>query len=90
MLLNLKEKKLSMCKLKSFGSTFSFDDQNLAWFNIDCSFLRALVEHGYTFRSKSEKESITKEAYVKCCNRPGYEDYRKRLALFVSMVVREL
>ena len=82
--------KLGDAELKSFGSYFSFDDQNLAWFNIDCSFLRALVEHGYTFRSKSEKESITKEAYVKCCNRPGYEDYRKRLALFVSMAVREL
>ncbi|GFH55542.1 hypothetical protein CTEN210_12018 [Chaetoceros tenuissimus] len=65
-----------------------------AWFILHYSLLRTLVDHGYTFRSKLEKESVTKKAYIECCNDwyndQTFEDCRKRLALFVNMGVREL
>ncbi|GFH55568.1 hypothetical protein CTEN210_12044 [Chaetoceros tenuissimus] len=53
-----------------------------------CS-LKNLVDHGYTFMSKSEQDFVCKEAYKQCCENSQNEDQRKRLALFVGMGNRD-
>lgn len=62
------------------------------WFLIDYTLLKTLVDHGYMFATFSDKETVCKEAFQKCCEDSNKmkEDYRKRLALFAGMGVRYL
>ncbi|GFH47869.1 hypothetical protein CTEN210_04345 [Chaetoceros tenuissimus] len=65
-----------------------------SFLEMDFTSLKNLVDHGFKFSSESEKESVCNEAYNGCCgysqNEDHRKDYRKRLALFVGMGVRDL
>ena len=72
------------------GSRYDVQDREDSFFQMDFCSLKNLVDHGFKFSSKSEKETICKRAYGEYCTRIQNEDYRKRLALFVAMGVRDL
>ncbi|GFH46248.1 hypothetical protein CTEN210_02722 [Chaetoceros tenuissimus] len=83
-------KKLDPMKVQAIGDAQleSID----SWFQMGYSNLKSLVEFGYTFRSESERESVTKEAFEKCCKDLSQkkESHRKRFAIIRQIGVREL
>ncbi|GFH46247.1 hypothetical protein CTEN210_02721 [Chaetoceros tenuissimus] len=61
------------------------------FFRIDLTSLENLVEDGYTFCSPSEKKSVTKEAFNKCCQHPySNKDYRKRFIIIQRIGIKQL
>ena len=89
-------KKQDPTKVQEIGDAqlesvcFGYEERENCFFKVDICSLTNLVNHGYAFRSNFEQESLCKEAYKKCCEYPQIEDYRKSLALFVGMGVRDL
>ncbi|GFH55539.1 hypothetical protein CTEN210_12015 [Chaetoceros tenuissimus] len=86
--------QIGMLEEKILAPTFVQDvgdaqlESRSTFFKIDLSSLKSLVDHGYTFRSRSERDYVTVEAFKACCENSENKEHRKRLEIIQQIGLR--